>query len=61
MFSMIIDNLGRKATIIMSLSIASIGISLLSASNSLRMAQIGLFLTGVGLDSSTSASFNFIT
>lgn len=61
MFALIIDNLGRKPTLLISLSIAAVGTSLLSFSNSLKMAQIGLFLIGIGLDSSTSACFYFVT
>jgi MFS family permease len=54
------DNLGRKKSIMIGLSIALLGITLITFSFSLLMAQVGLLLAGFGIDPSINTVFYFI-
>lgn len=55
------DNLGRKRSIMIGLIVSLLGIFLISASTSLPMAQLGMFLAGFGIDPSINTVFYFIS
>jgi fucose permease len=59
--SFFIDNTGRKFSMLGSLIISVIGVFIVNISQSLFMAEIGLFISGFGIDSAINISFYFIT
>ena len=59
--SLLNDNIGRKRSIAIALTMSTIGVALITFSQSLIMAEIGLFITGFGIDSSINTALYFIS
>lgn len=61
LFSLFTDNFGRRSTMIISLSSATIGSILISCAVNLVMVSIGLILVGGGINTATTIVFIFLS
>ena len=60
MVSFFADNLGRKKSMVIGWGITTVGTILLALSTNLWMAGAGLFMAGLGSDSSINICYNFL-
>lgn len=59
--SLLNDNLGRKKSMQIALSVMLVGLLIVGVSWNLAIAQLGLFFTGFGIDSSINTALYFIS
>lgn len=58
--SFIVDNIGRKKTVIVGCVLAIFGLLLTATAKNFVLVGIGLFLTGFGSDAGCTTCFSFI-
>ncbi len=59
-FSYISDNFGRRTTMIIALTIATLGCILLSSGVNIPMIGIGMLFAGAGINTSSTIVFYFL-
>jgi hypothetical protein len=59
--SLLNDNLGRKRSMQVALTVMLCGLLMVGVSWSLLVAQVGLFFAGFGIDSSINTALYFIS
>ena len=56
-----VDNIGRRLTLLISLGIGSLGLLLILIAGNIVLVDIGLFVVGFGLENAFNLVFFFLT